>query len=146
MTPVGSALRPRSSLRDAVTGRFAGRGNPLIGFTCPHCGEPVIPEITTRIQLGRMAIDTAVRDVWVDGERRHIPAGQTWLVLIAMAQQPGRLFTHDNLMDIANIWESSSNHLAVILSKIRHVLGDVIEIRFHKFMGYSMHARGEVAA
>ena len=121
----------------------SGMGRPHIGFTCPHCGEPVIPDMGETIALGRLQIDTAARRVIVDGKPRHVQAGRQWLILVAMAKQPGRLFTAENLMNVADLWECESNHLAVLMSKIRRVVGDVIEIRSHKFIGYSLHVRGE---
>ena len=79
----------------------------------------------TVLQFGRLDIDTAARAVRLDGVQRDLTAYQFDL-LIALAENPGRVLSRDTLMDLVKgeHLEAFDRSIDVHVSRIRAAIED----------------------
>jgi DNA-binding response OmpR family regulator len=81
---------------------------------------------TQILRFGRLEVDSAARQVRVDGEARQL-TGYQFDLLLALARHPGRVLSRDFLLDAVNNTEAQEVYdrsIDVHISRIRAVLED----------------------
>lgn len=133
-SPRELAARVRSVLRRARRGARAA-----------HAAREAPP----RIEIGGLAVDAARRTVRVDGEPRALTALQFDL-LAALAREPGRVFTREQLLEAIHEDATSEGYERTIdahVKNLRRALGDASErprfIATVRGVGYKLREPGE---
>lgn len=124
--------RPIELLRGSIMNVRRG------AFTCPECGHTVEPPPSEILRLGGLTVDTGTYEIRVWGQPRHLPPTPTTL-LIAMMRRPGVRFSHDDMMNVIDAWETGPRIICVYVHRIRHAIGDAVDVRTHWGRGYSLH-------
>ncbi len=90
------------------------------------------------LQLGGVKIDTEAAKVFIDDEIIDLTALE-YKLLLTFATNKGRIMTRGQILD--NLWDASGNFvedntLTVYIKRLRGKLGDAIDIKTVRGMGY----------
>jgi hypothetical protein len=108
-----------------VVDRFANGDRAADGPEGAKLRELLSTAFDLRVQLGRLEIDRAARQVRVDGHARTLTSHQFDL-LVALAERAGRVLSREQLMDLVRgeAIEAFDRSIDVHISRIRAAIED----------------------
>jgi DNA-binding response OmpR family regulator len=92
------------------------------------------------LSLGRMRIDVAGRQLWIDEQPVDLTARE-WLVLECLALNSGRVVSKERLQQAIANWDEilTPNAVEVYVSRVRAKLADAAVIRTVRGLGYRLN-------